>query len=126
MKKKLYFVYLLIYALLFLIEFILYLKFNSTLFGLIYMIVNLVIIILMSFGLYNYSELNLKIRLSKNGILAFFIIVSILISLFKFKDESKQFISSIKVLIYYLKPIMLAALVALSIFDYKVKGNILE
>jgi len=126
MKKKLYFAYLIIYSLIFLIELIIYLNFNSTLFGLLYMILNLIIIFLLSISLYNYSEFNLKIRLSKNGILAFLILVSILLSAFIYIDESKLFISKIKVFIYCLKPLMVLLLAGLSFYDYKVKGNLLE
>ncbi len=126
MKKKLYLAYLVIYSLVSLIELILYLRFNSTLFGLLYMVINLIIIFLLSISLYNYSEFNLKIRLSKNAILAFLILFSILLAVFKYSDESKVFISEIKIFIYYIKPLMIVLLGALSFYDYKVKGNILK
>ena len=126
MKKKLYLTYLIIYSLIFLIEFIIYLNFNSTLFGFLYMIINLIIIFLLLISLYNYSEFNLKIRLSKNGILAFHMIVSILLSVFIYIDESRLFVSKIKVCIYYLKPLMILLLGGLSFYDYKVKGNLLK
>ncbi len=126
MKKKMYLAYLIIYSLIFLIELILYLKFNSTLFGLLYMIINLTIIFLLSFSLYNYSEFNLKIRLSKNGILIGLMLISILLSLFRYSDESRLFVSEIKVFIYYLKPLMMLLLIGLSIYDYKVKGDLLK
>ena len=126
MKKKMYLAYLIIYLLIFLIELILYLKFNSTLFGLLYMIINLTIIFLLSFSLYNYSEFNLKIRLSKNGILIGLMLISILLSLFRYSDESRLFVSEIKVFIYYLKPLMMLLLIGLSIYDYKVKGDLLK
>ena len=73
MKKKLYLIYLTIYILIFLIELVIYLKFNSTLYGFIYMLINLAVLFLLSFSIYNYSEFNIKIRLSKNGILIFLI-----------------------------------------------------
>lgn len=126
MKKKLYLAYLVIYSLVSLIELILYLRFNSTLFGLLYMVINLIIIFLLSISLYNYSEFNLKIRLSKNAILAFLILFSILLAVFKYSDESKVFISEIKIFIYYIKPLMIILLGTLSFYDYKVKGNILK
>jgi hypothetical protein len=126
MKKKLYFTYLGLYLLILFIEFVMYLRFNSTLFGLLYMIINLIIIFLLSISLYNYSELNLKIRLSKNAILIVLILFSILLSLFKYADQSKLFISNIKVCVYCLKPLMILMLSTLSFYDYKIKGNILD
>ena len=126
MKKKLYLIYLTIYILIFLIELVIYLKFNSTLYGFIYMLINLAVLFLLSFSIYNYSEFNIKIRLSKNGILIFLMLISILLSLFKFNDESKQFISNLKVFIYYLKPLMILLLIGLSFYDYKVKGDLLK
>lgn len=126
MKKRLYLIYLVIYSLIFFIELIMYLKFNSTLYGFLYMIINLLILFLLSFSIYNYSEFNIKIRLSKNGINIFLIIVSILLSLFKYSDESKLFINNIKAFIYYLKPLMILLLVGLSFYDYKVKGDLLK
>ncbi len=126
MKKKLYLIYLTIYILIFLIELVIYLKFNSTLYGFIYMLINLAILFLLLFSIYNYSEFNIKIRLSKNGILIFLMLISILLSLFKFNDESKQFISNLKVFIYYLKPLMILLLIGLSFYDYKVKGDLLK
>lgn len=126
MKKKLYFTYLGLYLLILFIEFVMYLRFNSTLFGLLYMIINLIIVFLLSISLYNYSELNLKIRLSKNAILIVLVLFSILLSLFKYTDQSKLFISNIKVCVYYLKPLMILTLATLSFYDYKIKGNILD
>lgn len=126
MKKKLYLIYLTIYILIFLIELVIYLKFNSTLYGFIYMLINLAVLFLLSFSIYNYSEFNIKIRLSKNGILIFLMLISILLSLFKFNDESKQFISNLKIFIYYLKPLMILLLIGLSFYDYKVKGDLLK
>lgn len=126
MKKRLYFIYVIIYALILLIELALYLKFNSTLYGLLYMIINLIIILILVFSLYNYSEFNLKIRLSKNGILVFLMLITILLTVFKYNDESKLFINHIKPFIYYIKSIMITLLIGLSVYDYKVKGNLLK
>lgn len=125
MKKKLYLVYLIISILLFLIELILYLKFNSTTFGLLYIVLSLLFLLILSFSVINYSELNLKVRLSKNGILLFLLIVLMLLTLFKYIDQSNLFIKSIKVLIYCFKPIQILLLIGLSIYDYKVKGSII-
>ena len=126
MKKKLYLAYLLICTLIFIIEFILYLKFNSTLFGLIYMILSIAFLLILMFSVINYSELNLKVRLSKNVILVLLLIFSMLLTAFKYIDQSSDFIKFIKILVYCFKPIEVLLLVGLSAYDYKVKGSIIE
>ena len=125
MKKKLYLIYLVFSIALFFIEFILYLKFNSTTYGLLYMILSLMFLLILSLGVINYSELNLRIRLSKNIILIFLLITIMLLTIFKYNDESSLFIKNIKLLVYCFKPIEILFLIVLSIYDYKVKGSII-
>ena len=125
MKKKLYLGYLIISILIFLIELIIYFKFNSTIYGLIYMIISLVFLLILSLGVFNYSELNLKVRISKNIILVFLLITPLLLTLFKYNDQSALFIKNMKLFIYCFKPIEILLLTGLSIYDYKVKGSII-
>ena len=126
MKKKIYFVYLIVYIILSLIELFMYLKFNSTTFGFLYMVLNFVFIFLLSFSVYNYNELNLKVRISKNGILLFLLLFSMLLKFFNFNDESLLFIENIKLYINVIKPIMFLILIGLSIYDFKIKDDIVK
>lgn len=125
MKKKLYLAYLIISVVIFLIELILYFRFNSTVFGLLYMILSLIFLSILTLGVINYSELNLKVRLSKNAILLILLIISMLLTVFKYSDQSSAFVNNMKVLIYIFKPIEIVLLLGLSLYDYKVKGSII-
>lgn len=125
MKKKLYLIYLIFSILIFFIELILYLRFNSTTFGLLYMIISLLFLLILSLSVINYSEFNLKVRLSKNIILIILLIISIILPLFNYRDQSALFIKNIKILLYAFKPLEIVLLLVLSAYDYKVKGSII-
>ena len=125
MKKKLYLAYLIISVVIFLIELILYFRFNSTFFGLLYMILSLIFLSILTLGVINYSELNLKVRLSKNAILLILLIISMLLTVFKYSDQSSAFINNMRVLIYIFRPTEIVLLLGLSLYDYKVKGSII-
>ena len=89
------------------------------------MIISLLFLLILSLSVINYSEFNLKVRLSKNIILIILLIISIILALFNYRDQSALFIKNIKILLYAFKPIEIVLLLVLSAYDYKVKGSII-
>ena len=89
------------------------------------MIISLLFLLILSLSVINYSEFNLKVRLSKNIILIILLIISIILALFNYRDQSALFIKSIKILLYAFKPLEIVLLLVLSAYDYKVKGSII-
>lgn len=118
--KKIYFGYDLTYLVIFIIEFAYYLKFNSTLFGLIYIVLNLLVLSLLMLSLINYKNDNVKIRISKNIFLIVIIFfLSFILPKLNFIDESKIFIDSIKSFIGIIDPLLILVLAIVSFLDFK-------
>ncbi len=118
--KKIYFGYDLTYLVIFIIEFVYYLRFNSTLFGLIYIVLNLLVLSLLMLSLINYKNDNVKIRISKNIFLIVIIFfLSFILPKLNFIDESKIFIDSIKSFIGIIDPLLILVLAIVSFLDFK-------
>jgi len=107
------------------IEFIFYLKSDSNLFGLIYLIISLLIIFLLVPCAYNYKRYYSLARISKLiiviilGIFNSFILSKILLSNMNYIDSSNSFINSIKIIKLYLKPLLYVILILLTFLEFK-------
>ena len=105
-KIRKYFLYILsiVYIILTLIEFIKYLSVDSNLFGLIYMIINLLILFLLIPTAYNYKNNYSKIRFSKFatiiilGLFNSYVLKSIVIGGMSYTDASIKYNDSIFVI----------------------------
>lgn len=133
MKKNIcfliYIVILLVFVSLTLIEIIKYLFFNSNLFGLLYLILNLFLAFNLFIIVINYKNGNVKIRISKNcfiivlGLIGSFILPNISDSLNDFVDESSLFVDSIFWISRIVKPILYLLLAGLSVIEYRLYAN---
>lgn len=133
MKKNIcflmYFVILLVFISLTLIEIIKYLFFNSNLFGLLYLILNCFLAFNLFIIVINYKNGNVKIRISKNcfiivlGLIGSFILPNISYSLNSFVDESSLFVDSIFWISRIVKPILYLLLAGLSVIEYRLYAN---
>ena len=109
------------------IELIKYLFADSNVFGLIYLLINLVIIFLLVPTTYNYRKQFSKIRISKFiliiliGIFNSFILERILLNNLSFIDDSKKYIDLIFVYKYVLKTIIYASIFIITIFEFKIE-----
>lgn len=126
-KIRKYFLYILsiIYVILTIIEFIKYLNVNSNLFGLIYMIINLLIIFLLIPTVYNYKNNYSKIRFSKFvviiilGLFNSYVLKSIVVGNMSYIDASIKYNDSIFVIKNILKVIIYFGYVLLALIDIK-------
>lgn len=126
-KIRKYFLYILsiIYVILTIIEFIKYLNVNSNLFGLIYMIINLLILFLLIPTVYNYKNNYSKIRFSKFvviiilGVFNSYVLKSIVIGNMSYIDASIKYNDSIFVIKNILKVIIYFGYVLLALIDIK-------
>lgn len=113
------------YIILFLIEIILYLKTNSNIYGVYYLLSNLIILFLIVPVTYNYKRYYSKARISKIiliillGIFTSFIIENIIINNMKYMDASNIFIDKINILKNILKPIIYFLLLIFLILETK-------
>lgn len=133
MKKNIcflmYFVILLVFISLTLIEIIKYLFFNSNLFGLLYLILSCFLAFNLFIIVINYKNGNVKIRISKNcfiivlGLIGSFILPNISDSLNDFVDESSLFVDSIFWISRIVKPILYLLLAGLSVIEYRLYAN---
>ena len=109
------------------IELIKYLFADSNVFGLIYLLINLVIIFLLVPTTYNYRKQFSKIRISKFiliiliGIFNSFILERILLNNLSFIDDSKKYIDLIFVYKNVLKTIIYASIFIITIFEFKIE-----
>lgn len=126
-KIRKYFLYIMsiIYVILTIIEFIKYLNVNSNLFGLIYMIINLLILFLLIPTVYNYKNNYSKIRFSKFvviiilGVFNSYVLKSIVIGNMSYIDASIKYNDSIFVIKNILKVIIYFGYVLLALIDIK-------
>ncbi len=109
------------------IELIKYLKCNSTLYGVFYLIINLFIIFLLVPCTYNYKKYYSIARISKLiiivalGLFNSFILEHILINSMSYMDSSKEYIDSIFIYKDILKVIIYFILMCFTIFEFKVE-----
>ncbi len=109
------------------IELVKYLFVDSNVFGMIYLISNLLIIFLLLPTSYNYKKYFSKARISKLiiiillGIFNSFILQSIYLNNIGFVDDSKRYIESIFFIKSILKPIIYFLLLVITIFEFRVE-----
>ena len=107
------------------IEFIIYLKTDSNLFGLIYLLLTLIIIFLLVPTTYNYKKYYSLARISKLiiiiilGLLNSFLLNYLVINNMNYVDSSLDYIHKIKILRIYLKPLLYLILTIITIFEFK-------
>lgn len=126
-KIRKYFLYILsiVYIILTLIEFIKYLSVDSNLFGLIYMIINLLILFLLIPTAYNYKNNYSKIRFSKFatiiilGLFNSYVLKSIVIGGMSYTDASIKYNDSIFVIKNIVKGLIYFGYVLLALRDIK-------
>ncbi len=127
-KKIILFLITIIYGLLFILELINYFKFKSTLFGVLYLIIDLLIIFLLIPVAYNYKRTYSKNRISKLIIIillcAFnsYFLDKLLLSNMNYIDNSADYISSI----YYIKTILKGILLFIMTFFTIIESNIIS
>ncbi|MEG2457751.1 MAG: hypothetical protein RSB41_02550 [Bacilli bacterium] len=130
MKKVLKYSYYLIsfiFLLCTIFEVIEYLKINSNLYGLIYLFFNYFILFVLFTIVYNFSDRNKKVRISKNimiivlGLFASFILALLVPALIHEVDSSFVFASSVFLVSKVIKPILYFCLIILSIIELKFK-----
>lgn len=127
-KIRKYFLYILsvIYVILTFIEFIKYLNIDSNLFGLIYMIINLLILFLLIPTAYNYKNNYSKIRFSKFvtiallGLFNSYILKSVVIGNMNYVDASTNYNDSIFIIKNILKGFIYFGYVLFALRDIRV------
>lgn len=126
-KYKKYTIYILtiIYIILSLIELIFYLNENMNIYGIYYLLINLVIIFLLVPVSYNYNRYYSLPRISKLiiviliGIFNSFILNIIVMNNITYMDASKNYIDNIFVIKNILKPILYFILLAFTSLELK-------
>lgn len=126
-KKTALIICTLLFLILSFIELIKYLFIDTNIYGLIYLINNLLIIFLLIPTTYNYKRRFSKIRISKFimiilfGILNSFVLEHIVLSNYDVIDSSKKYIESIFFIKNILKSIIYVVLLFITILEFKGK-----
>ena len=126
-KKTALIICTLLFLILSLIELIKYLFIDTNIYGLIYLINNLLIIFLLIPTTYNYKRRFSKIRISQFiiiilfGILNSFVLEHIVLSNYDVIDSSKKYIESIFFIKNILKSIIYVVLLFITILEFKGK-----
>ena len=116
-----------IFLLLSFVEFIKYMFVDSNKFGLIYLLINLLLILLLVPTSYNYKKYFSKIRISKLiiivllGIFNSFFLQKVLLNNMNVVDESKKYIDSIFVYKSIFKLIIYIIIAVITVFEFKVE-----
>lgn len=116
---------MLIFPLLTLIELIKYFFVDSNIFGLIYMIINFIILFLFIPTAYNYNKYYSAQRISKLviviilGIFSSYILGPLTLKVLSYKDYSKDFMSSIFVTKNILKGLIYLILIVITSLEFK-------
>ena len=130
-KKKILYIISFMYILFSIIEFIKYLTFNSTLFGLLYFIFTAIIIFLLVPCTYNYKKYFSKARISKFiiiivlGIFSSYILGPIMLGTMSYADSSKLFMKSILLYKSVFKGILYFLLILFTASEFKL-DNLLK
>ena len=109
------------------VELIKYMFVNSNIYGLIYLLINLVIIFLLVPTTHNYKKYFSKIRISKLiliiliGIFNSFILESVVLNNIGVVDDSSKYIQSIFIYKSVFKVIIYAVLLVITILEFKVE-----
>ncbi len=129
-KKIILYVITLSFMILSLIELIKYFKVDTTLFGVIYLSINLIILFLLIPVTYNYKRNYSTARLSKLiliiliGIFNSYILNKIILSNMNYIDSSAIYISSIKIIKNIIKGILYGILGIFTFFEAKLNKKI--
>ena len=108
-------------------ELIKYMFYDSNVFGLVYLLINLVIIFLLVPTAHNYKKYFSKIRISKFiliiliGLFSSFLLESIVMNGIKVVDDSSKYISSIFIYKNVFKVIIYVILLILTILEFRVE-----
>ena len=123
-KKRTIYIITTIYILITIIEFIKYLKSNSTLFGLLYFIFTAINIFLLVPCAYNYKKYFSKARISKFiiiivlGVFSSYILGPITVKTMSYMDSSVQFMKSIMIYKSIFKGIIYFLLILFTAFEF--------
>lgn len=126
-KKIALYLSTILYVLLFIIELVKYMFVKSNVFGLIYLIVNLLIIFLLVPTTHNYKKYFSVARISKLiiilllGIFNSFILEHIILNNYGIIDSSKEYIKSIFIYKNVLKSIIYFTILVITIFEFRVE-----
>lgn len=129
-KKSILYLLTLSFMILSLIELIKYFKVDTTLYGVIYLSINLIILFLLIPVTYNYKRNYSSARISKLiliiiiGIFNSYILSKIVLNNMNYTDDSLLYISSIKVIKNILKGIVYGSLVVFTFFEAKLDKKI--
>lgn len=129
-KKSILYLLTLSFMILSLIELIKYFKVDTTLYGVIYLSINLIILFLLIPVTYNYKRNYSSARISKLiiiiiiGIFNSYILSKIVLGSMNYIDSSILYISSIKVIKNILKGIVYGSLVVFTFFEAKLDKKI--
>jgi hypothetical protein len=114
----------LIYIILTLIEFVKYLCFDSNIFGLNYMVINLIIIFLLVPVCINYTKYYSAQRISKLIIIDILMLINcylLNLASLPYIDGSREFIESIFVIKNILKGIIFVIITLFTLFEFKLQ-----
>lgn len=129
-KKSILYLLTLSFMILSLIELIKYFKVDTTLYGVIYLSINLIILFLLIPVTYNYKRNYSSARISKLiliiiiGIFNSYILSKMVLGNMNYKDDSILYISSIKVVKNILKGIVYVSLVIFTFLEAKLDKKI--
>lgn len=129
-KKTILYILVLSYIVLSMIELIKYFKVDTTLFGVIYLSINLIILFLFIPVTYNYKRNYSNARISKLiliiviGIFNSYILNKIVLSNMNYIDSSSLYISSIRTIKNILKGIIYLSLGVFTFFEAKLNKKI--
>ena len=129
--KKLYlYLFTFFYMLISLLELVSYLKIDNTLYGVYYLIINLVILFFLIPVVYNYKRTYSKARVSKIIIITIllifnsFVLEHILLNTMNYMDSSKLYLENIFIYKNILKGILSFSLVVFLIYETNLNKTI--
>lgn len=129
--KKLYlYLFTFFYMLISLLELVSYLKIDNTLYGVYYLIINLVILFFLIPVVYNYKRTYSKARVSKIIIITIllifnsFVLEHIILNTMNYMDSSKLYLENIFIYKNILKGILSFSLVVFLIYETNLNKNI--
>lgn len=124
--KKLYlYLFTLIYILLSILEMISYLKINNTLYGVYYLIINLIILFFLIPVVYNYKRTYSKARISKIIIIIIlmlfnsFALEHIILNIMNYMDSSQVYVQNIFLIKNIFKTILSISLMIFLVYETK-------
>ena len=126
-KKMILFILTFLFMVISFIEFIIYYRVDNTIYGLIYLLINLLIIFLLVPCAYNYRKKFNPARISKLiiilllGIFNSYILHSVVINAINYTDASLKYIEKIYIYKNIFKGIIYFGLLMITIFEFNIK-----